>query len=90
MDQTKATQTARRVTATKAASTVAEPAPEYVIYASARPEIERFAIHLDSKTRIPSRYDAAREHLIFKVPAELVERLERHHHFISGRIIRAQ
>lgn len=59
---------------------------EPVTYRSAREEHGNFDLVIGD-TRIRGSWDAHRQYVFWKVPAELVPLVELHHHFVTGRIV---
>lgn len=63
----------------------------YIVYTSAHEEPVAFHLFLDpSLPAIRGVHDAERAFVIWRVPAELAERLDRTHFIKTGRIIRAE
>lgn len=63
-------------------------APKTVTYKSAKVETSSYDIRV-SNVKIRGHWDGAHEHLVFDVPAELAEGFEKHHHYQTGRVIKA-
>lgn len=66
---------------------VVTPKPSKVLFVSAREEVSQFDITVAGQ-RINSMWDNEREHLIWRVPAELADRFAMHEFVVKGRIIR--
>lgn len=61
----------------------------HTLFVSAGEEIVRFDITV-AGNRITPFWDEEREHLIWSVPADLVERFAAHEHVVKGRIVKAK
>jgi hypothetical protein len=60
----------------------------FVMYKSADEEASAYEIQIKGELLRPS-WDGGRKHLYWKCPAELAEWFEKHYHFVTGRVVRA-
>lgn len=65
------------------------PATGYVLFVSAKPEVATYHIQVAGQ-KIDGVWDRKRQHLVFRVPNDLVERFKSHTHCKKRRVIEAQ
>lgn len=77
--------TTRKAAPKKAAPKPAEPA--YTMYISSEPENGAFDIRIGDDIKIKGAWDIQRAFVTWRVPADLLDMVKKHHHVWSGRIV---